>query len=147
MARQIRDLRKLEFQVAEKTVARVLVELHNAGLFEAGMILVGTLCYMAWLNELGAKAVTTRTQDTDLARRQSLKLATPLPFLSAVAATKLTFSPIPGMAGRSPSRSLKRTGAQELRIDVLTDGPGLGRTVSLRNCSGTRRPCRSTTIC
>jgi hypothetical protein len=131
MARQIRDLRKLEFQVAEKTVARVLVELHNAGLFEAGMILVGTLCYMAWLNELGAKAVIARTQDIDLARRQSLKLATPLPFLSTVAATKLKFSPIPGMPSHSPSTSLKRPGAKELRIDVLTDGPDLGRTVSL----------------
>jgi hypothetical protein len=131
MARQIRDLRKLEFQVAEKTVARVLVELHNAGLFEAGMILVGTLCYMAWLNELGAKAVIARTQDIDLARRQSLKLATPLPFLSTVAATKLKFSPIPGMPSHAPSTSLKRPGAKELRIDVLTDGPDLGRTILL----------------
>ena len=131
VARQVRDLRKLEFQVAEKTVARVLVELHNAGLFEAGMVLVGTLCYMAWLNELGAKAVIARTQDIDLARRQSLKLATPQPFLSTVAATKLKFSPIPGMPSRSPSTSLKRPGAKELRIDVLINGPSLGRTVSL----------------
>ena len=78
-ARQVRDLRKLEFQVADKTVARVLVELHNAGLFESGLVLVGTLCYMAWLNELGVKANIARTQDIDLARRQALKLATPCP--------------------------------------------------------------------
>ena len=59
----VRDLRKLEFQVAEKTVARVLVELHNTGLIASGLVLVGTLGYMAWLNEFGAKAVTARTQD------------------------------------------------------------------------------------
>ena len=130
-ARQVRNLRKLEFQVAEKTVARVLVELHNAGLFESGMVLVGTLCYMAWLNELGVKATVARTQDIDLARRQSLKLATPVPFLSTLEATKLKFSPVPGMPSRSPATSVKRPGAQELRIDVLTDGPTLGRTVPI----------------
>jgi hypothetical protein len=129
--RQVRDLRKLEFQVAEKTVARVLVQLHNAGLFESGLALVGTLCYMAWLNELGVKAVIARTQDIDLARRLALKLATPLTFLSTLKATKLNFSPIPGMPSRSPSTSVKRPGAKELRIDVLTDGPTLGRTVPL----------------
>jgi hypothetical protein len=129
--RQVRDLRKLEFQVAEKTVARVLVELHNAGLFESGMVLVGTLCYMAWLNELGVKAVIARTQDIDLARRQALKLATPLTFLSTVEATKLKFSPVPGTPSHSPPTSVKRPGAKELRIDVLTDGPTLGRTVPI----------------
>ena len=130
-ARQVRDLRKLDFQVADKTVARVLVELHNTGLFASGLVLVGTLCYMAWLNELGIKAVIARTQDIDLARRQALKLATPLTFLGAVQATKLDFSPIPGTTSRSPSTSVKRPGARELRIDVLADGPTLGRTVPL----------------
>ena len=130
-ARQTRDLRKLEFQVADKTVARVLVELHNAGLFESGLVLVGTLCYMAWLNELGVKAVAARTQDIDLARRQRLKLAVPLPFLDTIEATKLRFSPVPGMPSRAPPTSVKRPGADQLRIDVLTDGSALGRTVAI----------------
>ena len=130
-ARQVRDLRKLEFQIADKPVARVLVELHNAGLFESGLVLVGTLCYMAWLNELGVKANIARTQDIDLARRQALKLAAPLPFLGTIEATKLKFSPIPGMPSRTPPTSVKRPGANELRIDVLADGPTLGRTVPI----------------
>ncbi len=110
-ARQVSDLRKLEFQIGDKGVARVLVELHNRGAFEAGLTVVGTLCYMAWLNELGAKAVTARTQDIDLARRQSLKLAAPLPFLENVLATRLPFSAVPGLSSQSPSTSIpkKRT--------------------------------------
>lgn len=131
VARQVRDLRKLEFQVAEKTVARVLVELHNVGLFESGMVMVGTLGYMALLNELGAKAIIARTQDIDLARRQALKLAAPVPFLRTVEATKLKFSPVPGMPSRSPPTSVKRPGAKELRIDLLTEGPRLGQVVPI----------------
>ena len=130
-ARQVRDLRKLEFQIADKAVARVLVELHNAGLFESGLVLVGTLCFMGCLNELGVKTVAARTQDIDLARRQALKLATPLPFLGTIEATKLKFSPVPGMPSRSPPTSVKRPGANALRIDILTDGPTLGRTVTI----------------
>ncbi|MEO8923121.1 MAG: GSU2403 family nucleotidyltransferase fold protein [Caldimonas sp.] len=130
-ARQVRDLRKLEFQVADKAAARVLVELHNAGLFESGLVLVGTLCYMAWLNELGAKAVAARTQDIDLARRKVLKLATPLPFLGTIEATKMKFSPVPGMPSHAPSTSVTRPGANALRIDILADGPTLGRTVAI----------------
>jgi hypothetical protein len=131
IARQVRDLRKLEFQVADKAVARVLVELHNAGLFESGLVLVGTLCYMAWLNELGVKAIAPRTQDIDLARRQALKLATPVPFLATIEATKLKFSPVPGMPSHSPPTTVKLPGANALRVDVLANGPMLGRTVPI----------------
>lgn len=127
--RQVRDLRKLEFQAAEKTVARVLVELHNTGLMAGGLVLVGTLGYMAWLNELGARAVTARTQDIDLARRQVLKLAAPTSFLRTVESTRLRFFPVPGMPDQVASTSVKRPGADGLRVDVLTDGPTLGQVV------------------
>ena len=77
---QVSALRKLGFQVADKATARVLVELHNRQAFGAGLVLTGTLACMAWLNELGSIAVTARTLDIDLARRQQLKLGAPLPF-------------------------------------------------------------------
>lgn len=67
VATQVASLRKLGFQVGDKPVARVLVELHNKGAFEAGLVLVGTLGFMAWLNELGAVVPGARTQDIDLA--------------------------------------------------------------------------------
>ncbi len=135
VAKQVSDLRKLEFQVGDKGVARVLVELHNRGVFEAGLTLVGTLCTMAWLNELGAKAVAVRTQDLDLARRQSLKLAAPLPFLKTLLATQLPFAAVPGSANQSPSRSpstsVKLPGRDGLRVDVLAPGRVLGAAVHL----------------
>jgi hypothetical protein len=134
MARQVRALRKLDFQVADKDVARVLVELHNQGLLGAeaaggGLVLVGSLAYMAWLNELGVRAVAARTQDVDLARRQPLKLAAPLSFLQAVQATKLKFSPIPSLSLRNPATSVKLPGAAGLRVDLLADGPAIGQVI------------------
>jgi hypothetical protein len=83
-AKQVSALSKLGYQVADKGVASVLVELHNRKIFEGGLVLVGTLAYMSWLNEYGAMATAARTQDIDLARRQKLKLAATIPFLSSV---------------------------------------------------------------
>lgn len=126
---QVSALRKLGFQVADKAVARVLVELHNQGAFEAGLVLVGTLAYMAWLNELGVIAVSSRTLDIDLARRQSLKLAAPLPFALAVQATGLPFVAVPGLPSTKASTSLKLPGVDGLRIDLLVPGRTLGAIV------------------
>ena len=129
MAKQVADLRKLEFQVADKSVGRVLVELHNRAAFDAGLVVVGTLCYMAWLNELGARAVSLRTQDIDLARRQRLVLRSPLGFLEVMEATKLKFSAVPGMPSTEPSTSVKLPGADGLRVDMLATGHRIGETV------------------
>jgi len=126
---QVSNLRKLGFQVADKPVARVLVELHNQGAFEAGLVLVGTLGHMAWLNELGAMAVSARTLDIDLARRQELKLAAPLSFMTAMRATGLPLKAVPGMPATEVSTSVKLPGVQGLRVDVLAPGSKLGAVV------------------
>ena len=109
----------------------MLVELHNLKAFEAGLVVVGTLCYMAWLNELGVKAVALRTQDVDLARRQRLKLEAPLSFLEAMQATKLPFSAVPGLPSREPPTSVKLPGREGLRVDMLASGPAIGATVAV----------------
>ncbi len=131
LATQVSSLRKLRFQVADKPVARVLVELHNLGAFDAGLVLVGTLAYMAWLNELGAIAVAARTQDIDLARRQALKLAAPLEFLKTLQATGLPFTAVPGLPSSQPSTSVKLPGMQGLRVDVLAPGKPLGQVIQI----------------
>ncbi|WP_325481789.1 GSU2403 family nucleotidyltransferase fold protein [Piscinibacter sp.] len=131
MGAQVRILRKLEFQVADKGVARVLVELHNTKLLADGLCVVGTLGYMAWLNELGARAVTARTQDIDLAASQSLKLAAPASFLDVIAGTKLGFHPVPGLTPGAGSSSVKLAGAEGLRVDILTPGTQTGLLVDL----------------
>jgi hypothetical protein len=124
---QVRQLRTLGMQVADKDAARLLVEFHNRRLFDAGLALVGTLAFMSLLNELGVVAVAARTQDIDLARRQALKLATPVPFLDAVQSTLLEFVPVPGLGRGAPSTSVKRAGPEGLRVDVLTPGPEIGQ--------------------
>ena len=131
VVRQVSALRKLGFQVADKQVARVLVELHNLGAFEAGLVLVGTLAWMAWLNELGGIAVSARTQDIDLARHHPLKLAASLSFLETMKGTGLPFAPVPGLPSTTPSTSVKLPGVEGLRVDVLTDGAVLGQPVKL----------------
>lgn len=129
---QVRMLRALGMQVADKDAARVLVEMHNRGLFAAGLVLVGTLAYMAWLNEFGVRAVSSRTQDIDLARRHALELAAPVSFMQAMQATGLDFAAVPpGSSACAQSTSVKRPGREGLRVDILTTGSELGRVVHL----------------
>jgi hypothetical protein len=130
-AKQTSALAKLGYQVADKGVASVLVELHNQQMFKAGLVVVGTLAYMSWLNEYGAMATAARTQDIDLARRQRLKLAATIPFLSSMKATELPFARIPGMPSHEPSTSVKLPGADGLRVDVLAPGAVLGKIVAV----------------
>ena len=129
--KQVANLRKLQYQVADKSVASVVVELHNRKIFEAGLVVVGTLAYMCWLNEYGAMAVAARTQDVDLARRKRLKLATPVSFLSSLQATQLPFVKIPGTPSQAPSTSFKLPGREGLRVDVLAPGAVLGQIIQV----------------
>jgi len=131
MQEQVVSLRKLGFQVADKMVARVLVELHNRGVFDAGLVMVGTLAFMAWLNELGARAAASGTQDIDLAARQPLKLAASLPFFETLASTGLPFTAVPNMPSSKPSTSVKLRGAGALRVDLLVPGSVLGQPVAV----------------
>lgn len=124
---QVRYLRRLEFQVADKAVGQVLVEMHNAGLFQAGLCVVGTLGYMSWLNELGIRAVAVSTQDIDFAARQDLKLAVPKSFVEVLERTKMPFNPVPGLAPSTPSSSLRQPGAAGLRVDLLASGRETGQ--------------------
>jgi hypothetical protein len=131
MSKQVSALSKLGYQVADKGVASVLVTLHNRQMFKAGLLVVGTLAYMSWLNEYGAMATAARTQDVDLARRQQLKLAATIPFLASMKATHLPFTRVPGTPSHEPSTSVKLPGADGLRVDILAPGPVLGKIISV----------------
>jgi len=135
MQTRVSQLRKLGFQVADRETARVLVELHNVGAFAAGLVLVGTLAYMARLNDLGVAAFSSRTRDIDVARESRIKLAIQLEFLGALKATTLPFVEVPGLTPRSPPTSAKLPGAGGLRIDVLTSGTRLGAPVTIPELS------------
>jgi hypothetical protein len=131
MQQRVVQLRKLGFQVADRATARVLVELHNRGAFGAGLVLVGTLAYMARLNDLGAAFASSRTMDIDVARESRVKLAIQLKFLETLKATGLPFMEVPGLSPRTPATSAKLRGAGGLRVDVLTSGRKLGAPVAI----------------
>ncbi|MCY7316936.1 MAG: hypothetical protein LH480_15345, partial [Rubrivivax sp.] len=126
---QVRKLRHLGLQVADKAAARVLVELYNRGFFNAGLVIVGPLAFMSWLNGLGVAARACRTLDIDLARRHKLKVAAPSSFLEAMQATRLGFFAIQGRQAGVAATSVKRPGREGLRVDILTTGAALGGVV------------------
>lgn len=128
---QVRALRKLDFQVADRAAARVLVELHNSQLLQAGLCVVGTLAYMSWLNELGVKVAVAQTQDLDFGTHHDLKLAAPKSFLDVMQRTKLGFNPVPGLSPADGSSSVKLPGPHGLRVDVLTSGEETGQRRAL----------------
>ena len=128
--REISLLRKLGYHAADRKTSRVLVELHNHGVFDAGLVLVGTLAFMAWLNRSGAVIpAPARTLDIDLARAGGLSLGSPISLLESLRRTTLPFHPVPGFPSHAPSTSFKLAGAQGLRVDLLAPARTLGETI------------------
>jgi len=118
-----KNLRGLGFVSVEHDAALVTAEMHNAGLFAAGGVLIGTRAFGALLNQLGWKATPfLSTQDVDIARHHALKLAAPLGdngFLALLQSTGLNFAPVVGLERPpGPSTSYKVIG-KDLKIDLL----------------------------
>ena len=130
-AKQVASLQKLGLQIADKSVASVLVELHNRGTFDAGLVLTGTLAYLGWLNEYGALVAATRTHEVNLARSQVLKLANPASLASILQATQLPFLHAGGGPGGKPATWLQLAGAEGLRLEIFAPGAILGDTVAV----------------
>lgn len=128
-AKQVAALSKFGYQVADKVVAAVLVELHNRGAFKGGMGVMGTLAYSSWLNEYGAIATQSKTQEPlELAGRQTLKLAAKHSLLATLQATQLSFAPAPGASGKKQPTALLLSGGG-LRVELFAPGPILGDIV------------------
>lgn len=117
-------LRLLGYQRIERKAAAVLGALFNRGLFEAGVVLVGSHAYGALLNDLGIAAAGYRTQDIDLARGKRLSLALPAGsgLREVLEESGLRFVPVPGMPSRRPSASYKTPGGESLAVDLLVPG-------------------------
>jgi hypothetical protein len=131
VVQQVRTLKQTGYQVADKAVASVLIELHNSGLFKAGLIVVGTLAYMGWLNEHGAKATSAQAADVDLARAGRLRLPLPVDLLECCGRSHVPATRLGGTRGRH-SISLRLPGQEEgLRIDMLAPGRDTRSTVQV----------------
>lgn len=126
---QVATLRRLGYQVGDRGVGEVLVGLANAGLFAAGLQLVGSLAVMYWLNELGVYATAQRTRDVDIARRRRLQLAGPVSFLDTMRSTGLPFAPIPEMPAHRAPTSIGLPGKEGLRVGLLAPASHLGASV------------------
>lgn len=126
---QVRRLKQAGYQVADKAIASVLIELHNSGLFKAGLVLVGTLAYMGWLNEHGARATGAQALDVDIARADRLKLDDPVSLLESFARIHVPATPVRGPHA-AHTINLGLPGKEALRVDMLASGRG-GRTVQI----------------
>lgn len=129
-------LRLLGFQRIDRKPAAVLGALFNAGLFEAGLTLVGSHAYGILLNELGIQAATYQTRDVDVARSTPLAIALPAQrdFLALLNESGLGFVPVPGMPSSTPSSSFKQPVPGELLVDLLVPGKpdALGKVVAVK---------------
>lgn len=131
-------LRLLGFQRIEREPAAVLAVFFNHGLYNAGLVLIGSHAYGSLLNELGIQASAYRTQDLDVARSTPLALALPADgtFRSLLNESGLGFVPVPGMPSSKPSASFKLPGAGKLMVDLLVPGREAGRIVEVRELGG-----------
>jgi len=126
-----KTLRKLGYAAEDSAAAIVLAATANAGLFRAGVVLVGTRAFNCIANLLGY-AVTPNlgTQDVDLASPRSIKLATPLPaggMADVLGATGLRFAQVPGLAYKQAPTSWKAVG-KDLILDLLVSARNQDQT-------------------
>jgi hypothetical protein len=106
----------------------ILAALANNGLFRAGALLVGSHAYGALLNELGARAAATGTEDVDVARGRRLSLSdNKKSFEEMLRDSRVPLRPVPQLDRKVPSTSFKPPGRDRLRVDLLmpTDGGGV----------------------
>lgn len=104
--------------------ARVLKAFADAGLFDAGAVLVGTHAFGIIGNLLGARlsGASLRTDDLDLAAVSLLAASGGSAEAErALERLEMGFLPVPALDPRKPSTSFKVRG-ESLRVDFLTPG-------------------------
>ncbi len=128
------NLRLFGYQRIDRKPAAVLEVFFNRGLFQGGLVLVGSHAYGALINELGINAPGYKTQDIDVARAQPISIALPedFSFHTLLNETGLTFVAIPGMPSHKPSASFKLPGAETLAVDLLVPGRKTGEVVQVK---------------
>jgi hypothetical protein len=106
----------------------ILAALANNDLFRAGAVLVGSHAYGALLNELGARAAATGTEDVDVARAKRLELPSEAKsFKAMLDESRVPLQPVPQLDPKRPPTSFKPPGRDRLRVDLLmpTDGSAI----------------------
>ncbi len=119
------QLRVGGIQTTDSASARVIRSMAEAGLFEAGGVLVGTNAFVVMGNLLGVRwaSGTLRTQDVDFAAAMDDDIDLAVPAIDAdvpsvLESLEMGFLPVPGLDPRTPSTSFKVRG-HALRVDLL----------------------------
>jgi hypothetical protein len=112
----------------DRVAGRVLAELAERGLFQAGVVLVGTHAYMSYGPMLGRRlsAATLATNDLDIAVLDLALPAAPLSFVETVRRADEALLEVPPRPGSRLSTALKYKGA-EFRVELLTPLAAGGR--------------------
>lgn len=98
----------------------ILAALANNGLFRAGALLVGSHAYGALLNDLGARAAATGTEDVDVARGRPLALSGDAKsFAAMLQDSRVPLHAVPQLDRKVPPTSFKPPGRDRLRVDLL----------------------------
>jgi hypothetical protein len=105
-----------------KTYATVAA-LHNAGVFRAGAMLVGSHAFGALLNALGVRAASFATEDIDVARNEELALDAPAQMLDVLRRSGVDFVEVPRIDRKHPSTSWKQRGRSSFHVDLLVPSP------------------------
>lgn len=126
LGRNARSLVREGFAAVDSRTAATLAALADHGLFQAGLVLVGTHAYGALVNALGVRASHVQTEDIDVARLSRLDLAAPLnrSWPELLGDSGLMYVPVPGFRRGEPSTSFKMPGADRLRVDLLAPAAG-----------------------
>jgi hypothetical protein len=109
---------------SDASSARLIAGLAEAGLFNAGGVLVGTHAFAVLGNLLGVHwgAGALRTQDVDVgADERDIDVAVsdePVDLPSVIESLQMGFLPVPSLDPKSPATSFKVRG-QALRVDLL----------------------------
>lgn len=119
--------------------ARVLKAFADAGVFDAGAVLVGTHAFGVIGNMLGVRwAGALRTEDVDVAAVSLVARGGDADAEKALERLDMGFLPVPRLDPRHPSTSFKVRG-ESLRVDFLTPGKE-GPPVRLPGLSTSAQP-------
>lgn len=118
---QVRLLAREGYALLTPRHLAAVATLSNAGLFEAGAILVGTHAYEVIVNRLGIRATAFATEDIDVARAQRIAIDTlgDEGFLGLLRTSGIDFVEIPPLRHKDPSTKFKERGRSRFTFDLL----------------------------
>lgn len=127
----VKKMRKLGFHCLHDKVGATLAALHNQGLFNGGLTLVGSHAFGVIVNSLGIATQGLLTEDIDLVRMHKLHLVDDsVSMLTTLQSSGLPFMQAStGLSPQDKSSVFKLPGKDRLLVDFLVNGDEVGKAV------------------